>query len=169
MADAAMPSTGDTTSGHRFVSGHRFASMAGAVLLSAMALAACGESAQDKAKAEICTARDEISKQVTKLQGLTISSNTGQEVKGSVEAIGDQLKKIKNAESDLEPDGVLTSDFAPFADLAAVPTAARIAVADIDGDGKVDLIASAGLGATRRARRRGRHATCAGRERELPW
>ena len=104
MADAAMPSTGDTTSGHRFVSGHRFASMAGAVLLSAMALAACGESAQDKAKAEICTARDEISKQVTKLQGLTISSNTGQEVKGSVEAIGDQLKKIKNAESDLEPE-----------------------------------------------------------------
>jgi len=77
--------------------------MAGAVLLSALALAACGESAEDKAKAEICTARNEISKQVTKLQGLTISSNTGQEVKGSVEAISDQLKKIKNAESDLEP------------------------------------------------------------------
>ena len=73
------------------------------VLCGGTALAACGESAQDKAKARVCDARNEISKQVAKLQGLTLSSNTVNEVKTSVEAIGDSLKKIKDAQPDLEP------------------------------------------------------------------
>jgi hypothetical protein len=75
----------------------------GALLLSAVALAACGESKQEKAKAEVCAARGEINKQVTKLQGLTLSTNVANEVKGSLEVIGKELEKIKNAQPDLEP------------------------------------------------------------------
>jgi len=81
----------------------RRASVFGALLLSVATFAACGESAQDKAKADVCSARSEISKQITKLQGLTISANVVDEAKGSLEAIGKELKKIKDAQGDLAP------------------------------------------------------------------
>lgn len=75
----------------------------GAVLLSAVALAACGESKQEKAKAEVCAARGEINKQVTKLQGLTPTTSIVNEVKGSLEVIAKELEKIKDAQPNLEP------------------------------------------------------------------
>jgi Tfp pilus assembly protein PilP len=75
----------------------------GALFLSVTVLAGCGESAQEKAKAEVCAARAEISKQVTKLQGLTLSSSTLNEAKASFEAIKKQLEKIKDAQPNLEP------------------------------------------------------------------
>jgi hypothetical protein len=74
-----------------------------AVLIGVCVFAACGEAAQDKAKAEVCAARTEISKQITKLQGLTLSSNAVDEAKGSVEAIGKELNKIKEAQPKLQP------------------------------------------------------------------
>jgi Tfp pilus assembly protein PilP len=74
----------------------------GAVLISVCALAACGESAQDKAKADVCAARTEISKQITKLQGLTLSSSAVNEAKSSVELIGKELKKMKDAQPNLD-------------------------------------------------------------------
>jgi hypothetical protein len=74
-----------------------------AVLLGTLALAACGESSQEKAMAQVCSARNEISKQVTKLEGLTISTNTLNEAKASFEAIGNDLTKIKNAQPNLAP------------------------------------------------------------------
>jgi len=75
----------------------------GALLLSSLALTACGESAQEKATAQVCKARTEISKRITKLQGLTISSNTLTEAKASFEAIEKDLTEIKNAQPNLEP------------------------------------------------------------------
>ena len=74
-----------------------------AVLLSAAALQACGESAQDKAKAQVCDARADISKQISTLSTLAISTSALTEAKTSVEAIGKDLTKIKNAQSDLQP------------------------------------------------------------------
>lgn len=74
-----------------------------ALLLSAVALTACGESAQEKAMAQVCAARADISKQITKLQGLTFSSSTITEAKAGFEAIGKDLTKIKNEQSALAP------------------------------------------------------------------
>jgi hypothetical protein len=70
------------------------AAVAAALLLGALALAACGESAQDKAHAQVCDARKAISEQVTKLQGLTLSSSTVDEAKSGLESIGTELKKM---------------------------------------------------------------------------
>ena len=75
-----------------------------ALLIGALTLAACGESSQDKAKAEVCGARNEISKQVTKLEGLTLSASSLTEAKTGLEAIGKELTKIKNAQSKLSPE-----------------------------------------------------------------
>jgi hypothetical protein len=74
----------------------------GAMLIS-MTLVACGESSQDKAKKDVCGARTEISKQITKLQGLTPTSNAVNEAKSSLEVIGTELRKIKDAQHNLAP------------------------------------------------------------------
>jgi hypothetical protein len=77
--------------------------VAATLAMSAAGLVACGESSQEKAKAEVCSARKSISEQVTKLQGLTISTNTLTEAKAGFETIGKELTKIKNAQPNLEP------------------------------------------------------------------
>ena len=74
-----------------------------ALLLSVVALAACGESAQDKAKAQVCAARADINTQITKLENLQISTNLLNEGKAGFEAINADLKKIKAAQPNLEP------------------------------------------------------------------
>jgi Tfp pilus assembly protein PilP len=80
------------------------AAAAAVLLLSALGLVACGESAQEKAHAQVCDARKAISQQVTKLQGLTLSSSSVDEAKSGVESIGTELKKIRDAQPDLAPD-----------------------------------------------------------------
>jgi hypothetical protein len=72
-------------------------------LLSVLALASCGESSQEKAKAQVCEARSDISKQVKALSELTLSLNVLSEAKTGVEAIGKDLTKIKDAQPNLEP------------------------------------------------------------------
>jgi len=74
-----------------------------AFLFGALALTACGESAQEKAKAEVCSARADISKQVSTLTSLTASTISPSAVKTGVEAIANDLTKIKKAQGNLAP------------------------------------------------------------------
>jgi phytoene/squalene synthetase len=74
-----------------------------ALLLGVVGLAACGESAQDEASKDVCAARSEISKQISKIQGLTVSSNAPTELKDGLEAITRELKVIREAQPDLAP------------------------------------------------------------------
>ena len=76
---------------------------AGALLLSAATIAACGESAQEKATAQVCSSRATISSEAQKLNGLTPSASTTEEAKKSIETITAELKKIREAQPDLEP------------------------------------------------------------------
>lgn len=74
-----------------------------ALMLSTLLLAACGESAQEKAVAQVCAARSEISTQITKLQGLSLSPSSVNEAKSGFEAIGKSLNKIYSEQSALAP------------------------------------------------------------------
>jgi hypothetical protein len=75
------------------------------VALAALALAACGgDSKADQAKSQVCDARADISKQVDTLKGMTISSATSSQIQDSLNAIGDDLTKIKNARNNLDDD-----------------------------------------------------------------
>jgi hypothetical protein len=74
-----------------------------ALLLSTAALAGCGESAEDKAKAQVCDASADISKQISTLSTLPISTSAVTEAKAGLEAIGKDLKTIKDAQPDLQP------------------------------------------------------------------
>jgi hypothetical protein len=73
-------------------------------LLATLALGACGESKEDKAKSAVCDARADISKQVDQLTGLSISTVTVDGVQNSLKAISSDLSKIKDAQGDLSPD-----------------------------------------------------------------
>ena len=74
------------------------------LLAAAVGLAACGQSSQDKAKSQVCDARADISKQVNELKGLTLSTATVSGVKKNVQAIQDDLGKIKDAQGNLNAD-----------------------------------------------------------------
>jgi hypothetical protein len=74
-----------------------------ALLLSTAAFAGCGESAEDKARAQVCDARADISKQISTLTTLPISTSVLTEAKAGVETIGKDIKKIKDAQPDLQP------------------------------------------------------------------
>jgi uncharacterized protein YjbJ (UPF0337 family) len=73
-------------------------------IVAAVALGACGESKEDKAKKEVCSARSDISKQIDQLKSLTISTATADEVQQSLKAIRSDLSKIKDAQGDLSDD-----------------------------------------------------------------
>jgi hypothetical protein len=73
-------------------------------VLTTLALSACGESKQDKAKGTVCDARADIGKQVDKLKGLTVSTVTAGGVQGSLNAISSDLSKIAGAQGDLSAD-----------------------------------------------------------------
>jgi cysteinyl-tRNA synthetase len=65
-------------------------------------LAGCGSSAEDKAKDQVCNARDDIAKQVSSLQSLTVETATVDQVKSSLTSIQNDLKKISDAQGDLK-------------------------------------------------------------------
>jgi hypothetical protein len=72
------------------------------VLACGAALAAgCGQSKEEKAMADVCDARADMSKQVDTLKGLTASTVTTTKVTDSLKAIRDDLSKIADARGDL--------------------------------------------------------------------
>jgi phosphoglycerate-specific signal transduction histidine kinase len=76
-----------------------------ALLISALGLglafAACGESDEEKAKNQICDARDDIQAQVSELQQLTLGTATVDKVKSNLNAIKDDIAKIADARGEL--------------------------------------------------------------------
>ncbi len=76
--------------------------IAALAVLLALAVSACGgDSAEEKAQASVCDARDGISKQVESLRGLTLTTATTNEIRDSLTAIRGDLSKIKGAQADL--------------------------------------------------------------------
>jgi hypothetical protein len=70
----------------------------------ALLVAGCGTSKEDKAKSQVCDARADIKKQVDGLKGQTASTVTVDSVKKSLQAIGDDLNKMADAQGDLSDD-----------------------------------------------------------------
>jgi len=71
---------------------------------AAVGLTACGQSSEDKAKSQVCDARADISKNVNELTSLTLATASVDGVKKNVQAIQDDLGKIKGAKGNLNAD-----------------------------------------------------------------
>jgi hypothetical protein len=74
------------------------------LVLAAGVLTACGQSKADKARDQVCDARDDIGKQVKTLQEMTLTTATTQDVQDSLQAIQSSLKTISSATDDLAED-----------------------------------------------------------------
>jgi hypothetical protein len=74
------------------------------LLVAGLAVAACGESEQDKASTKVCDARADIKKQVDELSGLTITTATVDGVTANLKAIRSDLGKIADAQGSLNDD-----------------------------------------------------------------
>src|SRR5215213_6067497 len=73
-----------------------------ALVLMAVVAAGCGgQSEADKAFADVCTARNDITKQVDQLQGLTVTTATASQVTDGLQAIRDDLSTIAGAQDAL--------------------------------------------------------------------
>ncbi len=70
-------------------------------LLTPIALAGCGESEQAKAEKSACEAKSAITTSVQKLQQLTPQTASVATVQSDVNAIGEGLKKLQQAQSKL--------------------------------------------------------------------
>jgi PBP1b-binding outer membrane lipoprotein LpoB len=81
----------------------RYSAIGVVAMFGALALSGCGESAEAKAKKQVCSARDDISKQITTLHGLTLSSSSAATARASFEAIGKDVTQIKSVQTKLEP------------------------------------------------------------------
>jgi predicted nucleic acid-binding Zn-ribbon protein len=66
-----------------------------------LALAGCGQSDEEKAKDDVCGARDDIQANVRELQDLTIGTATVDEIKSNLNAIKDDLSEIGDAQGEL--------------------------------------------------------------------
>ena len=74
------------------------------LLSAAIAVAACGQSQEEKAKAQVCDARADVQKQVDELRGLTLTTATVDGVTENLQAIRTDLGKITDAQSNLSDD-----------------------------------------------------------------
>jgi len=81
----------------------KLACSAAAVIL-ALALGACGESAEETAQTKVCDAKADIGKQVDELKGLTAATVTRDGVTQNLEAIKADVKDISDALPDLSSD-----------------------------------------------------------------
>ena len=72
-----------------------------AILLVPIGLAACGESSEEKATAQVCSSTKEIQAQLSKLSSLSISSTAPEEIKTAAEVMKKEAAKINESVSNL--------------------------------------------------------------------
>ena len=78
--------------------------LSGCIVVLAVVLTGCGDSKEETAQSNVCDAKAGIQKQVNELEGMTASTVTLDGVKSSLQSIGDDLTKLKNAQADLSGD-----------------------------------------------------------------
>ncbi len=75
--------------------------VAAAVLLVPVGLAACGESSEEKATAQVCSSTKEIQAQLSKLSSLSISSKAPEEIKEAAAVMEKEAAKLKESTPNL--------------------------------------------------------------------
>lgn len=63
----------------------------------ALGVAGCGESAEEKATAQVCSSTKEIQAQLSKLENISISSKAPEEIKDAASVMEKEAQKIKEA------------------------------------------------------------------------
>ncbi len=111
-----------------------------AMLLIPMGLAACGESSEEKATAQVCSSTKEIQAQLSKLSTLALSSKAPEEIKEAASAMQGEAGKIKESTQNLPASSkapVETAQTALQAELAAL---AKTLVSTAKSSGNLETV-----------------------------
>jgi hypothetical protein len=79
----------------------RWAAFIAVIPVAALVLAGCGESAEEKATAQVCSSTKEIRAQLSKLSELSISSKAPEEIKDAAAVIQKEAGKVKESAPNL--------------------------------------------------------------------
>ncbi len=111
-----------------------------AILLAPVALAACGESSEEKATAQVCSSTKAIQAELSKLSGLSISTKAPEEIKAAATAMGKEVAKIKESTGNLAAASkapVQTAQTALQAELAGL---AKTLVSTARSSGNIEAV-----------------------------
>ena len=111
-----------------------------AILLVPIGLAACGESSEEKATAQVCSSTKEIQAQLSKLSSLSLSSKAPEEIKDAASVMQKEAAKIKESTQNLPASSkapVETAQTALQAELAAL---AKTLVSTAKSSGNLEAV-----------------------------
>ena len=113
---------------------------AAAIPLVLVGLAACGESSEEKATAQVCSSTKEIQAQLTKVSSLSVSKQAPEEIKTSAEVMKKEAAKIDESKGNLpasSKSSVETAQAALKTELAAL---AKTAASTAKAGGNVEAV-----------------------------
>lgn len=84
-----------------FIKPVRAFALAVTILPATVGLAACGESAEEKATAQVCSSTKAIQAEISKLSSLTISSKALEEIQAAASTMQQEAGKIKESAANL--------------------------------------------------------------------
>ncbi len=111
-----------------------------AILLVPVGLAACGESSEEKATAQVCSSTKEIQAQLAKLSSLSISKQAPEEIKTSAEVMKKEAAKINESVSNLPASSKSQVETAQKALSAELVTLAKTAASTAKAGGNVEAV-----------------------------
>jgi len=111
-----------------------------AILLLPIGLAACGESSEEKATAQVCSSTKEIQAQLSKLSSLSISSTAPEEIKTAAEVMKKEAAKINESVSDLPASSKSQVETAQKALEAELVALAKTAASTAKSSGNVEAV-----------------------------
>ncbi len=111
-----------------------------AILLVPIGLAACGESSEEKATAQVCSSTKEIQAQLSKLSSLSLSSKAPEEIKDAASTMQDEASKIKESTQNLPASSKAPVESAQTALQAELAVLAKTLVSTAKSSGNVEAV-----------------------------
>ena len=118
----------------------RPAAFAALILLVAIGLAGCGESAEEKATAQVCSSTKEIQAQLSKLSELSISSKAPEEIKDAAAVMQKDAEKIKESAPNLPAASKASVESAQKALQAELAALAKALVSTAKSSGDIEAV-----------------------------
>jgi len=111
-----------------------------AILLIPIGLAACGESSEEKATAQVCSSTKEIQAQLSKLSSLSLSSKAPEEIKDAASVMQKEAAKIKESTQNLPASSKAPVESAQNALQAELAALAKTLVSTAKSSGNIEAV-----------------------------
>ena len=111
-----------------------------AILLVPIGLAACGESSEEKATAQVCSSTKEIQAQLSKLSSLSLSSKAPEEIKDAASVMQKEAAKIKESTQNLPASSKAPVESAQTALQAELAALAKTLVSTAKSSGNIETV-----------------------------